>query len=365
MTGLKKLHLLLVPVLLASVVANASTIADQTRRHGGAYVQLEAFDAKLGDSLLSAMPFVNIFSATIPVAGPTIVFNDDRNFKNDCDWGYRIAAGYDFPSCTCCNYGFSLEYTWYRSDNDQHLADFITEADLPLLSPFVGFFGADTTNVDAHYDTKYHAIDLLGHQNRTFCNCVDVQFFAGGRYVNFKENFDTHFFVPDDLADDVLSVTDLDEYFSNHRAKFDGVGPRVGFNIAYNVFNNFGILTEIGGDLIFGRSDSDWRENLLTQDLVGGVIADTLIGTNTYNAHKHGLIVPGLSGKFALTYRTAFCNCSSLSVELGYRGDKYFNIANHSSLVVFGPTGDANFVKDGNYHDFDVSGPYLSVAYHL
>ncbi len=363
MTGLKKLHLLLVPVLLASAVASASTISDQARRHGGAYFQVEAFDARVGDTLLSSLPFAH----TLDITGvlPSTVLSDFHYFKNDNDWGWHLAAGYDYPSCTCCNYGFSLEFTWFRSDDDKHLAGFINEDGEPVLVPVTSFFGFGATDVNASFDTRYHAIDLLGHQNRTFCNCVDVQFFAGARYVNFKENYDTHFFTPDDLADDVLAAgSTVSDYFAHHRAKFDGLGPRVGFNVDYNVYCGFGLFTELAGNLVFGRSDSDWHDAIETTDLVDGVATLISTGENFNKSHKNGFAVPGLSGKVALTYRTAFCNCSSLSVELGYRGDKYFGIANHSSLVRFGAVA-ANYIKDGNYHDFDVSGPYVAVTYHM
>jgi hypothetical protein len=75
-------------------------------------------------------------------------------------------------------------------------------------------------------------------------------------------------------------------------------------------------------------------------------------------------VVPGLSGKVGLAYRGVFCNCSSLVIEAGYRGDKYFGVAQDSSFVQFDNSG-FNLDKDATHHDFSIAGPYISVSFHV
>lgn len=366
MNGLKKLHLLLLPVLFSSVitqVADASALSPSARARGGWYVELEGFNAKVQDSLLSTLPFA---TSSLFISEGSFSNTQDINyfFQHDFDWGYRAAVGYDFPSCTCCNYGFSLEYTWYRTDDRRNVGGLIDDEGNPSLEPFTSTFGVDATDVNAKYDFRYETFDILGHQNRTFCNCVDVQFYAGARFLRLKERQHSHFFVSPDLVDAVFEEDNsVDEDFIDIHSKFEGVGPRVGINLLYNLSCNFGLVADLGTNLIFGLSDSDYSERFTSLDLIGEgqFVVDT--GSSDSHPSRSCLIVPSLSGKVGLAYHTRLCNCSSLGVEVGYRGDKYFNIANHSTYVLL--EEDPAFIKSGIYHDFDIAGPYVSVTYHM
>lgn len=360
MSGLKKLRLLLIPILVSGAVsqaADATALSQQARARGGCYVELEPFLARSTDSLLTTLPF-----AVTVVTSISDFTRVDYYFDKKWQWGFRAAAGYDFPSCSSCNYGFSLEYTWHRSDQDKSLENVISPTFTPSAFPItsvIEFFPGGTTAL-ANYDFRYHAIDLLAHQNSTFCNCVDVQFFGGFRYVRLREDLSSHFFVTEQFVQDVISSFGFVNDFSNNlESKFEGIGPRLGVNVFYNITNNVGLVTEFAGNLIFGTSENNYFELILTD----GPEVDITRSSDNHE-DKRGLVVPALSGKVGLAYRASLCNCSTLAVELGIRGDKYFDIANHSSYV--GPTQfDLRGVRDGSYHDFDIFGPYLSVSYHL
>lgn len=371
MNGLKKKSLSLGSLLLATSitqVAHATVIQDQcVRQHGGWYVEVEPFWARAKDSLLTTLPFaetnINEFEFT-----PTGTFSSRDNrahtFDSDYEWGYRVAVGYDFPSCTCCTYGFSLEYTYHKAEDDRHIGPFVNSDGAPALFSFFSFFGPDTTNADANYDFKYYAIDLLGHRTSTICNCVDLQFFAGARYVRLKEDHHRHLFVPDELVDDAFDTgSDVSDFFSDHKTRFDGVGPRVGFNVFYQFAHGFGLVTEAAGNLVFGCSDSEYSESISEFFSLGDDDVGVFEGTHHNKVDRHANVVPGLSGKVALAYRATFRNCSSLAIEAGYRGDKYFGIADHSTIV-FPDAFDEGFNKDGVYHDYDLSGPYISISFH-
>lgn len=367
MERFNKFHMSLVTLFLSTtVVSSASAIApsQQVRQHGGWYVEVEPFYAKAKDTLLSTLPFAETSVETF--------FEDDieleredsilHTFRPGRKWGFRVAAGYDFPSCNCCTYGFSLEYTYLKIDDNQRLTNFVDEDFEPALDDHYGFFDADATDANVNLEYKYHAVDLLGHKNLSVCGCVDLQLFSGARYVHLKEELNRHLFVNADLFDDVISEDNTaSDFFSNYNAKFDGLGPRVGVNAFYPVACGVGIVTEVAGDLLFGVSRSDYSERLRDVFDEGETVFEGRFHEhNKSDAH----VVPGLSGKVGLAYRTVFCNCSSVSVELGYRGDKYFGIGYHSALV--NPVDfDAGFVKDGSFHDFDISGPYLNLTYRM
>lgn len=371
MHGLKKLHWSLFAILLSSgisQVAEATVLQDQkVRQHGGWYAEVEGFHAKAADSLLSTLPFASTDLFILPIVTASTVFTSTdhviHTFHPEWNCGYRLALGYDFPSCSCCTYGFSLEYTHHKVDDDRHLRGFINPNFLPALDDFYGNFDADATAADASYDFKYHSIDLLGHKNFTVCNCVDVQLFAGARYSRIKEDLHRHLFVEDEFIDDVLGAGfTASDFIHDYDSKFNGLGPRVGFNAFYQVACGFGLVTEFATDLLFGYSDSSFFERNIDTNLVDGTLLVDEDVTHVHQDHNAN-VVPGLSGKVGLAYHATFRNCSSLAVELGYRGEKFFGALDHSSLV-FPVDFDAGFIKDGVYHDYSISGPYLSISFH-
>ncbi|MBA2653554.1 MAG: hypothetical protein H0U71_00615 [Gammaproteobacteria bacterium] len=158
--------------------------------------------------------------------------------------------------------------------------------------------------------------------------------------------------------------SDLSDSFYDHESKFCGIGPRVGVNVFYQVANNFGLVTEVAGNLLFGKSDSDYSERIRDVEDGGAGTVDIFEGTHNTHQDDHCNVVPVLSGKVGLAYHATLRNCSTLGIEIGCRGDKYFGIADHSSLVI-PDSFTAGFIKDGTYHDFDISGPYLNVSFHV
>jgi hypothetical protein len=367
MHGLKRLQLSLLTLFVTTcfiTTAQAIALDQRVRQHSGFYIEGEGFDTRANETLFSDFPFAESNVLATTGTSSTTDHTQFHHFDPCEKWAWRAAVGYDFPSCTCCAYGFSLEYTYFYKNNRRHLADFISSTFEPALSfPGGAAAGGGSTNADASLNFRYNAIDLLGHSNCTFCNCLDVQFFAGARYVNFGETFRDHLFVAPDLIPTVFengtAFFDDTIYFNN---RFNGVGPRVGFNVFYQVACGFGLVTEAAGDLVFGTSRSTLHR--LESELFPLAPAMTVITAIENPLHRQGRAVPGLSGKVALAYRAVFCDCSSLVVEAGYRGDKYFGLAHDTAFVQFDDF-IASFSKDANYHNFSISGPYISITYHV
>lgn len=365
MKGMKKLNFCMLSILIATtaVSAQADIFTLRSAKHGGAYVSLEGFRGDGTDTFISNFPFARVVS--FDQASPTLFYNERvLQFDPDSEWGYRIAIGYDFCSCCPCNYGFSLEYTHFDSDDHQRaeIARSTVSTITQAIVPFNTFLPALTNNifsaVTAQFDTRYDTVDLLGHQNRVLCNCVEAQFFIGARYLRFREELDQHFFEssPGTTADPLNS--DLTAHFSN---RFTGIGPRVGVAAFYPLVKGFGISTEVAGNLLFGCTRSQYSEDL-SSNAVTIVFTDEETFRN--DPHDRAKFVPGWSGKVSLAYHADFCNRSSLTVEVGYRGDKYYEVSDVRAIVGL-PLTSFNAIKNEIYHDFEITGPYASISYHM
>lgn len=369
MTGLKKLQLCLFTLCLtAGVVDSAQAIATdkRVRQHGGWYVEGEGFYARANDSFLTNYPFAEFFSGTSVTTPGVITFTNSTNvlrFDPEHDWGYKIAAGYDYASCTCCNYGFSLEYTHFDNDRSHLIFGGLNGENEPVIQTFNSVFSATFTTVDANYDTRFNSLDLLGHKNFTVCNCVDMQLFAGARYVNLKQSWNDVFSDDPDLVDEIIgagvAISSSRIHFDN---KFDGAGPRFGANAFYQVAPGFGLVTELAGNLIFGSSKSRYSE--VFHSVINSEPGFDFNNDFTNDQPRHELTVPSLSGKIGLAYRAVFRNCSSFVIEAGYRGEKYFGISDLTSFTSSLEENSAND-KSAQYHDFSFSGPYVNLSYHM
>lgn len=376
MTGLKKLQLSLVTLFVSTAVCVSAQAAVQDMKKakcGGFYAELEPFYARSSDSFLNTTPFAWSDASTFEIGPASILRNKFYSFDPDWNWGVRIGIGYDYPSSECCNYGVALDYTYFDSrDNQRVNGIFDTEIDLPIepaLYPYISNQSPDElafTNVDANLKERYHTLDLLAYRNTLACNCINLQFFTGARYFKLTEEFNENFYVDAQFLDSTPFLGDRASFrFKNN---FDGVGPRVGVNGFYPLACNFGINVQFAANLIYGCSQSQYHAS--QEDFNLGLVTERAEVNSVSNSKAH--FIPGLSGKVGLSYRLAFnnCSCSSMSVELGYRGDKYFNAAETAAVsrVTSDRPSDGYTpisASDGPYADFDLTGPYLNISFHM
>lgn len=349
---------------------------------GGWYASLEGFHGHAHDTLLSKLPF-----ALEQGFGENGSGEGDETFNffhinPDKAWGWRAAVGYDFPSCTCDNYGFSLEYTHFDHGDDGHVnklnSEVIGDDEInPFIFPILSSADKEDSFFDvanAHLNTRYDTLDVLGHKNIVACN-LQLQVFGGVRYLRIRENYDVHYGPTEFFFEGEGETEGFDDNV-NFNNRFNGIGPRVGANMFYNVYCGFGVAGELAGSLLFGRNESDLNEAFLERSFDEEFESEGQFIHNHHHDNDWDYVVPGISGKVALAYKTCFCNNASLQVELGFRGDKYFNVIDNSALVQSLNIAqivrqgqffncDAFLDKNATYHDFSIAGPYLAVTYHL
>lgn len=398
MTHSKKLNCLLA-LLLASGTGVAIAQPSQGRC-GGWFVEVEPFYVRAHDTLLTDYPYAVSFTEEFTGVGEDIGASTSREVTRfyhidpEYQWGGRVAVGYDFASCDPCNYyGISLEYTHFDHDQDDsvHFPVDLTSSFPPTLRAVVtGTATLDDFFADARakLDTQFDTVDLLARKTTTYCGGTTLRYFAGVRYLRLEEKLDVDYgpttFI--EFTNDVPPPTPLPEstittvdrvHFKN---EFNGAGPRIGANIFVPVgCSGFGITGQVAGNLLYGESHSNFDEVLVETEIdLPTVGTASHEGTEEVHHHEHDTdrFIPGLSGKVGIAYTATFCNCSSFTIEVGYRGDKYFGVSDANALVhsigigeelANGPyIGDNQGLnKDATFHDFEFSGPYLTLTYHM
>lgn len=390
MTKLKKINLSFsFFTLLFSSIAAANHAGQG--RCGGWYIDVEPFYVTANDALLTKYPWAASVSTITSTTDTIAALSEDVQFYNyhpEEQWGGRVALGYDFPSCDYCKYyGFSLEYTHFDYDLDGRVIFGTTSPDLPpLRATFSGIIADDMkafSNASGKLESQYDTLDLLAHKNVIY-GCSRVQFFVGARYLRLKEEANT-VLGPSSFTDFFTGITPpvaLGTINAEDRAsfqnRFNGAGPRLGANVVYSFGSGFSLNGEIAGNLIYGESRSNFDERLvLSEDFLPDFGGVTLLSTEEihHGGDNSSRFVPGFSGKIGISYTAVFCNQSHLTIEIGYRGDKYFGVSDTSALIqgiALGEqltntqfiTSSSEALNKANYQDFEFTGPYLNFTYH-
>lgn len=326
----------------------------------GWYFDIEPFYARLTDSLLT-----NSIVA-VKVADPEIQGDFKQLYHLDLRgaWAYRFAVGYDLPAHDLNSYGASLEYTLYNhSDFATIINDSRNHTGLPVLAPaeFIDITdeaSARFSQVHAKLRTRYETADLLAHKNIALNPCLKIKLIAGFRYLHLKEKLNNRYEFSG-------SIEDIPRVINQYQVAFDNdlnaIGPQIGTAVSYRLFDNFAIRGQIAGAFLYGEANSQFNNHyhLAPSSTLGE--ATTLSSSNHIEDTAHAL--PALSGKIGISYCLPLRCCSTMLFEAGYRGEKYFKAIHDVAYQQLLAGDDIN--SSSNYQDFVVSGPYLSVSYHM
>lgn len=344
-------------VIIGLLCVSSSSLAFFPRC--GWYAEVEPFYVTVTDTLLTNSIYA------VKVADPTILgdFKKQYFLNLDHDWGARIAFGYDMHCCPNYCDGLSVEYTTFDQTNRASVHnDNRTTAGLPVLAPaeFIDITdesSARFSDASSSLSQKFCTFDLLFHRILAMSHCLTVKTTAGVRYFALKEQLRNHYnfagFIGPTFVNNIYNV--------NFKNELHSVGPQIGTKMNFYVANGFGISGELTGSLLYGESFSEFHN---TYNLSPGT---TPLGPATslssFNEHDDtGHVIPAVSAKIALTYQYFLPHCSYVNVELGYRGDRYFNAANDVAFQQL--LGGDDFNSKSNYQDFDLTGPFLSVSFH-
>ena len=250
-----------------------------------------------------------------------------------------IEGAYNF------NTGNDLNINWYHINNGNHKYLNGNGFTTPFGSEPSGFSSISETSVsnnDGYVSVNPHwdAVDIEFGQHVDFAENNSVRVHAGFDWarVGYNAQNDQSGTSTVRIATNVAGPTPY-QFNKNYEASYNGFGPRIGSDYAYDWGNGLGIYANGAFGLLAGTSKYS--------------VTDFQIPANTtYGVSKSAMIVvPELEGKLGLTYDYATSQ-GDFSLDVGWMWVNYF-----------GAVKGANFNEQAVDVNFGLQGPYVGARW--
>ncbi|MDI9819634.1 MULTISPECIES: Lpg1974 family pore-forming outer membrane protein [unclassified Legionella] len=246
-----------------------------------------------------------------------------REANDDWSWGYRLEGSYHF------NTGNDVTMTWMHFDNDS------TQSGFAGLTPFSG---ASFVPFNLSLDTRFDQVNLVMGQHVDIGLLKDARFYGGLQYTRIRVDARNRY-----LATPVaIAPVAPGGFVLNRNVDFNGLGPVIGVDYAYNLTHGFSLTANLAGSILYGSS----RYNSAFAFSPSG-----LVPAGVYASRKS--IVPGVEAKLGLNYAHELAQ-GTFNIEGGYQVVNYFNALETRGVTGFGVAGDS---------DFGLYGPYIGVKW--
>lgn len=217
---------------------------------------------------------------------PTATGVNVQGFDHDWNWGFKLEGAYHF------NTGNDLNVNWYHFDND-------------TTHTFAGITGVVAPTF-VKITPKWDAVNVEFGQHVDFGEQSNIRFHGGLQWAQVERN---------------LNSTVSGVVFGNANNKFDGVGPRVGADMSYDIGNGFGIYGNGAIAVLVGDNDVNISSNLLN--------ITTLTASRT-------MLVPELEGKLGVNYTYPMAQ-GDFTIDAGYMWVDYLHALGDADFGMNGP----------------------------
>jgi hypothetical protein len=245
-----------------------------------------------------------------------------NDFNNDWNWGFVLAAAYYFGT------GNDINLNWTHF---VHTADQTDTADEGYYIGDVLDDSEALDQVSTSVGNDFNSLNLEFGQLVHFGDHVDTRFHAGLQWAQVDESLEqTGLNTSDDsLSTDSASVT----------SDFDGIGPRLGMDSAYNFGNGLSLFGDLAASLLVGSVKTTSSET--RTDEAGDVSAIINTSSSTGN-----MVVPEAEVKLGVRYTKPLAQ-GDLSAEVGYEAVNYWNVQNLAQYDDTGSDNESNFGYNG------------------
>lgn len=252
-----------------------------------------------------------------------------KEWDGDWGWGYRLEGSYHF------NTGNDITMTWMHYDVD-------TRND--------GYFGVtpfSATNVpyNLFIDNKFDQVNLILGQHTDMGLLKNARFYGGLQYADIRVHAVNNY----TATPAALLPLAPAGFRQNRDSEFNGVGPVVGVDYAYDLNPSFSITANAATSILYGSSRYS----------TSFVVAPSGLVRNDVYASKKA-IVPSLEAKVGVNYAYELAQ-GVLNLEGGYQVVNYFNALQTRKFTVSGLVpGTIRLPTDS---DFGLFGPYFGVKW--
>jgi len=209
-----------------------------------------------------------------------------NNLGSTWGWGFQIEGSYHF------NTGNDLDVNWYHLGNN-HRGTFtnnFTEASTATLNQL-------------EFKPQWDAVNIEFGQHVDFSEAKKIRFHGGAQFGRIKSTFE----------DGRYTTADALYAYGEQNRTFNGFGPRVGIDMAYNWGNGFAMYAKGATTLLIGTGKFSSSSYL------------TKSPTTVYSWNGSStMMVPELEGKLGVKYDYALAS-GDLTLDVGYMWLNYFN----------------------------------------
>jgi hypothetical protein len=288
-------------------------------------------EMRLWDLGADALYFRSIFGAN---KGYQFRFNPAREInpvlkdvKNDWNWGFRIVGSYHF------NTGNDVTMNWTHFSSTSRYGNIL--APLPFegtLVRFPAFFGANNRFDQANIVLGQH-VDFSPHDR--------MRFYGGMQYANIQSMGQTYIVNPL-----IALVTEGSPINIFNNTSFQGIGPSIGVDYSYDLFNGLSLTANGSGSLVYGTAR--YHEGVVVTNF-------SLIQAQVSTLKR--AIVPSLEAKLGLNYAYHFREIM-VNIDAGYQAINYFNalITQQFQVLTNLPTSSVHYGLFGPYFGMKLVG---------
>jgi hypothetical protein len=245
------------------------------------------------------------------------------NLSSPWDWGFTLEAGYYF------NTGNDINLNWLRYNDSYQISS-------------AAFYPGSADGVAPSLSTtalrlkpRIDIVNLEIAQSVALGSKTGLRLHGGLQYANGSITRDEQDFQQlAGLPNNLFQVTSL-------KAKYDGIGPRMGGNIARQLPYNLSIFAEGATSLLIGHARTK---------LSGEYRSSVITPINRYS--KKTTIVPGLDMKVGTGYKFNV-NMGEFDLKAGWMLQHYFNMYTQLPSNVF----DSRATPTN--HEFSLNGPFI------
>lgn len=225
-----------------------------------------------------------------------------QNFNESWGWGFQLEGSYHF------NTGNDLNVNWYHYSRET--------TNSYLLPDVVAALGVAAPTF-LRIEPKWDAVNIEFGQHVDFGEQKNIRFHGGLQWAQVKREVNT-------------STAGI--LFTAGETKFNGIGPRVGSDMSFDLGNGFAIYGNGAMALLVGDNDFNATSNLL---------GFAVNGSKT-------TVIPELEAKLGVTYTYPMAQ-GDLTLDAGYMWVDYIN--------------SQQFGFNDTRTDFALHGPYIGLKW--
>lgn len=328
--------------LLAAFAANANKGADYKPHHKAEHQK--KFTLTGGATYLEpSFNGLDYYTFVTPVIPDTDGAQNVRteNLEQTFNWGYFLGATYQISK------HYDVQATWAQINTSNSDSDTVVgEKNAVIITSNNKNIGVDegsVATIDGRQTLDYQVLDLTLGQTHNITEMLKTRLFAGVRYAKISADTDITYI-----------QTDIDPNpYDNYDTSFSGVGPEVGVDLQYKIYDKLGVVASFAGAFLIGNQDS-------SADVYGAR------DQNSVDADSNTRMVPALNGKLGANWEIPYqLNGWGFGVEAGYQVAYYFQVVDEVQyqgrpLAIMADARTRQ--EEHNYADVGFMGPYLNFS---